>query len=74
MGTIIKTKKDNVNICSLLFQSRQPILLILKRKSNHCNDIKVKLKLSNIRNGQSVDLDALVTSRVCTSIMRVAGQ
>ncbi len=37
-----------------------------------CN--KVKLRLSNIRNGQSVDIDVLETPRVCTSIMRVAGE
>ena len=37
-----------------------------------CN--KVKLRLSNIRNGQSVDIDLLETPRVSTSIMRVAGE
>lgn len=33
---------------------------------------KVKLTLSNIRNGQSVEIEVLETPRVCTSIMKVA--
>ena len=37
-----------------------------------CN--KVKLTLSNIRNGQSVQLEMLEIPRVCSSIMRVAGE
>ena len=37
-----------------------------------CN--KVKLTLSNIRNGQSVQLEVLEIPRVCSSIMRVAGE
>lgn len=37
-----------------------------------CN--KVKLRLSNIRNGQSIDLVVLETRRVCSSIMKVAGE
>ena len=37
-----------------------------------CN--KVKLTLSNIRNGQSVQLEVLEIPRLCSSIMRVAGE
>ncbi len=37
-----------------------------------CN--KVKLRLSNIKNGQSIDLVILETSLVCFSIMRVVGE
>ena len=35
-----------------------------------CN--KVNLRLSDIRNGQSIDLVVLETPRVCSSIMEVA--
>lgn len=45
------------------FGSDEPKLLT-------CN--KMKLKLCNIRNRQSVDVVVLETPRVCTSIMRVA--
>lgn len=47
------------------FSSSEPQLLT-------CN--KVKLRLSTIRNGQSVDIDVLETPCVCTSTMWVAGK
>lgn len=47
------------------FSSSEPKLLT-------CN--KVKLRLSNIRNGQSVDIDVLETPCVCTSTMRIADE